>query len=129
MQKKWYEIVETIKTAISIQKALFEKAENLARKMNVSRSRIYALALQDYLRRMENMNLLAQINAAHGDEPKPAEKTLRQKSKRTHRALWMVNGNQTRGYLMGKIGRTSGIRTWIPASTRGIFPLVKTHQT
>jgi hypothetical protein len=55
--------------------------------MKVPRSRIYALALQDYLRRMENMNLLAQINAAHGDEPKAAEKTFRQKSKRAHRRL------------------------------------------
>jgi len=79
--------METIKTAISIQKALFEKAEDLARKMKVPRSRIYALALQDFLRRRENMNLLAQINAAQADEPEASEKNLRQKSKRTHRRL------------------------------------------
>jgi predicted transcriptional regulator len=79
--------METIKTAISIQKALFKKAEDLARKMRVPRSRIYALALQDYIRRRENKNLLAQINAAHAEEPAPSEKRLRQKSKRTHRRL------------------------------------------
>ncbi len=79
--------METIKTAISIQKSLFEKAEDLARKMKVPRSRLYALALQDYLRRRENVNLLAQINAAHSDEPEASEKNLRQKSKRTHRRL------------------------------------------
>jgi len=77
----------TIKTAISIQKSLFEKAEDLARKMKVPRSRVYALALQDYLRRRENRNLLAQINAAQAEEPEASEKNLRQKSKRTHRRL------------------------------------------
>ncbi|MDI6753371.1 MAG: hypothetical protein QME78_03140 [Thermodesulfobacteriota bacterium] len=79
--------METIKTAISIQKSLFEKAEDLAKKMKVPRSRIYALALQDYLHRRENKNLLAQINAAHADEPEASEKNFRQKSKRTHRRL------------------------------------------
>ena len=79
--------METIKTAISIQKSLFEKAEDLARKMKVPRSRIYALALQDYLRRRENKNLLAQINAAQPEEMEASEKNLRQKSKRTHRRL------------------------------------------
>ncbi len=79
--------METIKTAISIQKSLFEKAEDLAKKMKVPRSRLYSLALQDYLRRRENVNLLAQINAAHADEPEASEKNLRQKSKRTHRRL------------------------------------------
>lgn len=79
--------METIKTAISIQKSLFEKAEDLAKKMKVPRSRIYALALQDYFHRRENKNLLAQINAAHADEPEASEKNLRQKSKRTHRRL------------------------------------------
>jgi len=79
--------MNTIKTAISIQKSLFEKAEDLAKKMKVPRSRIYALALQDYFRRRENKNLLAQINAAHADEAEAYEKNLRQKSKRTHRRL------------------------------------------
>jgi hypothetical protein len=55
--------------------------------MKVPRSRLYSLALQDYLRRRENMNLLAQINAAHGEEMEESEKNLRRKSKRTHRRL------------------------------------------
>ena len=79
--------METIKIAISIQKSLFEKAEDLARKMKVPRSRIYALALQDYLRRRENENLLAQINAAQEEELEASEKYRRDKSKRTHRRL------------------------------------------
>jgi len=49
--------------------------------------RQFALALQDYLRRRENKNLLAQINAAQPEEMEASEKNLRQKSKRTHRRL------------------------------------------
>jgi metal-responsive CopG/Arc/MetJ family transcriptional regulator len=60
--------METVKTAISIQKPLFEQAELLARRMRVSRSRLFALALEDYIRRQESRELLARINAAYADE-------------------------------------------------------------
>jgi metal-responsive CopG/Arc/MetJ family transcriptional regulator len=43
--------MENVKTAVSIRKSLFEQAENLARKMKVPRSRLFALALEDYIRR------------------------------------------------------------------------------
>ena len=76
--------MENVKTAISMQKSLFDQAEDLARKMKVSRSRLFVLALEDYLRRQQNRELLAQINAAYADEPDPSEQTLRRKSKRQH---------------------------------------------
>jgi metal-responsive CopG/Arc/MetJ family transcriptional regulator len=79
--------MENVKTAISIQKSLFEQAEDLARKMKVSRSRLFVLALEDYLRRQQNRELLEQINAAYAGEPDPAEQTLRRKSKRQHRKM------------------------------------------
>ena len=79
--------MENVKTAISIQKSLFDQAEDLARKMKVSRSRLFVLALEDYLRRQQNRELLAQINAAYADEPDPSEQTLRSKSKRQHRKI------------------------------------------
>ena len=79
--------MQTVKTAISIQKSLFEQAENLARKMKVSRSRLFVLALEDYIRRQQNRELLAQINAAHAGEPDQTEQTLRRKARRTHRRI------------------------------------------
>jgi metal-responsive CopG/Arc/MetJ family transcriptional regulator len=79
--------MENIKTAISIQKSLFEQAEDLAREMQVSRSRLFALALEDYLRRQQNRELLAQINAAYADEPDQAEQTLRRKLRSQHRRI------------------------------------------
>jgi metal-responsive CopG/Arc/MetJ family transcriptional regulator len=79
--------MENIKTAISIKKSLFEQAEILARKMKVSRSRLFVLALEDYIHEQENRELLAKINAAYSDEPDETEQTLRRKSKHTHRRI------------------------------------------
>jgi predicted transcriptional regulator len=60
--------MDTIKTAISVNKSLFEQAEELAREMNVSRSRLYSLALEEYIRRQENRAMFEQFNAAYADE-------------------------------------------------------------
>ncbi len=53
-----------IKTAISIPAPLFQKAESLAREMSISRSQLFSLAVEDFLRQHENKRLLTQINAA-----------------------------------------------------------------
>jgi len=79
--------MQNIKTAISIQKSLFEQAENLARKMKVSRSRLFVLALEDFIHRQQNRDMLTQINAAYADQPDATEQTLRRKAKRTHRRI------------------------------------------
>ena len=60
-----------IKTAISLQKSLFEQVDSLAREMNISRSRLFALALEDFIRRYQNRQLLEQINQAYPDTPDP----------------------------------------------------------
>ncbi len=79
--------MQNVKTAISIQKSLFEQAEKLAGKMKVSRSRLFALALEEYLRREQNRELFAQINAAYADEPDSTERTLRRKTRSMHRRI------------------------------------------
>ncbi len=79
--------MQNVKTAISIQKSLFEQAEKIARKMKISRSRLFALALEDYIRREQNRELLDQINAAYAAEPDSTEKTLHRKARSTHRRI------------------------------------------
>lgn len=79
--------MQNVKTAISIQKSLFDQAEKIARKMKVSRSRLFALALEDFIQRTQNRELLAQINAAYAEEPDATEKTLRSKTSKTHRRI------------------------------------------
>ena len=48
----------TIKTAISVDEALFEKAKTLARELDISRSRLFALAVQEFIEKHENQHLL-----------------------------------------------------------------------
>jgi len=79
--------MESIKTAISIDKSLFDQANALARKLKVSRSRLFVIALEDFIREQENRELLEKINAVYENEPDEAEKTLRRKSRKSHRRL------------------------------------------
>lgn len=53
-----------MKTAISLPNDLFVKAEELAHKKGVSRSELYATAIEDYLRRQERASLTEEINRA-----------------------------------------------------------------
>lgn len=76
--------MQNLKTAISMQKTLFEEADTLAHTMKVSRSKLFVIALQDYIDRKKNREILAQINAACVDEPDAVEQNLRSKSRSSH---------------------------------------------
>ena len=76
-----------IKTAISLDRSLFEQAEILARKMRVSRSRLFAMALADFLRHCESEQLFQEINAAYLNGPDEAQQVRRQGMHRLHRKL------------------------------------------
>ncbi|MBK7601095.1 MAG: ribbon-helix-helix protein, CopG family [Acidobacteria bacterium] len=65
-----------IKTAISIKDSLFEKIDQLARDLQVPRSHIFVLAVEEYLKRQENLRILARINEAYKDEPEAGERTV-----------------------------------------------------
>jgi predicted transcriptional regulator len=77
----------TVKTAISLQKTLFERAQALASEMKISRSRLFVLALEDFLRRHESQRMLEDIDAAYEDAPDPAEQALRRRMRRQHRQI------------------------------------------
>ena len=62
-----------IKTAISLEEDLFDKANKLADEMKVSRSRLFSIALEDYLKRRENQTLLERLNQAYRDCPDDEE--------------------------------------------------------
>jgi metal-responsive CopG/Arc/MetJ family transcriptional regulator len=77
----------TIKTAISIQKSLFERAERLAQQLNISRSHLFGLAIETFIKNHENQLLLDEINQAYSDEPDPSEKVRLSKMRDQHRKL------------------------------------------
>jgi len=58
-----------IKTAISIEKPIFEQMNILAKDLNISRSRLFALAAQEFLQRHKNIKLLQSLNDAYDDLP------------------------------------------------------------
>jgi len=64
-----------VKTAVSIPEDVFERAETLARALRTSRSRLYALAIEEYVRRHEEQRLVERINAAC-DDPQTEEALL-----------------------------------------------------
>ncbi len=56
-----------IKTAISLDADLFEAVEQAAKEMNVSRSRIFAMAVEAFLERKRNQALLEALNQAYAE--------------------------------------------------------------
>jgi metal-responsive CopG/Arc/MetJ family transcriptional regulator len=62
-----------MKTAISLDGDLLHEADQTARAMGLSRSRLFSLALEDYLRHRRQQQMLDQLNQAYCDEPDPAE--------------------------------------------------------
>lgn len=80
----------TIKTAISLQDSLFEQVEDLARDMNVSRSQLVALALEEFVHRHQNQQLLESINRAYESTAEPDD--LERTSARRQHHRRMVEG-------------------------------------
>jgi predicted transcriptional regulator len=58
-----------VKAAISLDEELFQQAEDLASRMNVTRSGLYSRALSEFVARKRREELLAHINAVCGEEP------------------------------------------------------------
>ena len=73
-----------IKTAISIDKPLFEQVDNLAHELNTSRSRIFSMAATEFIQRHKNQQLLEAINAAYDDIPDVKEETLKSMIRSKH---------------------------------------------
>ena len=65
-----------VKTAISLDEELLIKVSRLADDLHVSRSKVFTLAVQDYLKKQENQSLLAQLNEAYEDFPIEEERGI-----------------------------------------------------
>jgi len=73
-----------IKTAISIDKPLFEQVDDLAHELNTSRSRIFTLAATEFIQRHKNLKLLEAINDAYDDFPDEKEASLKSVMRSRH---------------------------------------------
>lgn len=76
-----------VKTAISIKKSLFDQVNKLADELDVSRSHLFVLAVEAFIRRHENEKLLQQINQACDDLPDSDEDSSLRRRRAPHRQL------------------------------------------
>ena len=76
-----------VKTAISLQRPLFEQVDALAQELQISRSRLFVLAVEAFIQRYQNRKLLEAINEAYGDLPDSEERALRDKMRQQHRRM------------------------------------------
>lgn len=73
-----------VKTAISIEKPIFDQIDAIARRRKLSRSRVFAVAAEEFIQRHRNQELLEAINAAHSEEPDEEEKLLADGMRKKH---------------------------------------------
>ena len=77
----------SVKTAISLQKSLLDQVDQLAQRLDISRSHLFALAAEEFIQRCRNQELLEAINAAYDDSSDLEELIVPQEMRRKHREL------------------------------------------
>lgn len=77
----------TIKTDILIPDSLYQEASDLANEMQVSSTELFAIAIEDYLRRYRNHKLLQSINEAYADGLDSSESAMLEGMRRHQQQL------------------------------------------
>ena len=76
-----------VKTAISLDEGLLIKVNRLANALHISRSKVFTMAVQDYLKKQENQSLLAQLNEAYEDFPSEEEREISKSMRLKHNKI------------------------------------------
>jgi len=81
-----------MKTAISIDDRLLQEADQTARLMGLSRSRLFAVSVSDFLQRQRQEQMLIRLNEVYSHQPETAEKRvlkgMKAKVRRTLKDRW-----------------------------------------
>ena len=77
----------TVKTAISIQESLFDRVNDLAEELQIPRSQLFALAVEEFIKQHENRSIFDALNEVYDDAPGPEEEALREGMRRRQRQL------------------------------------------
>lgn len=59
--------MSTVKTAISVEKSLFDHIDQLAHTLSIPRSRLFVIAVKEYLDRHESQWMLDRLKEAYSD--------------------------------------------------------------
>jgi metal-responsive CopG/Arc/MetJ family transcriptional regulator len=79
--------VATVKTAISIQEFLFDQVNDLAEALQIPRSRLFTLAVEEFIKRYENRSIFEALNAVYDDALDPGEEALQEGMRQQQRQL------------------------------------------
>ena len=66
-----------MKIALSIPDELFESGETLSKRLGVSRSRLYATALAEYVTKHRGRKVTERLNAVYGSEDSRLPRSVR----------------------------------------------------
>jgi metal-responsive CopG/Arc/MetJ family transcriptional regulator len=66
-----------MKTAISIDEDLYRKAEKLSTKLNLSRSQLFAQALEYLLEKSETLEIIQKLNEVYGPNDMETKQTTK----------------------------------------------------
>jgi metal-responsive CopG/Arc/MetJ family transcriptional regulator len=72
-----------MKVALSIPDELFESAETLGKRLGVSRSRLYASALAEYVAKHQTRKVTAQLDAVYATEESGLDPSIRRAQARS----------------------------------------------
>lgn len=79
--------MNTVKTAVCLKKSLFDDAEALAHELKISRSSLFALALERFLRDHTAEALRKSLDEAYDDAPDAEERELQERMLRHERKM------------------------------------------
>jgi metal-responsive CopG/Arc/MetJ family transcriptional regulator len=60
-------LMRSVKTAISVERTLFDRVNDAARRLSIPRSRLFVIAAKEYLERHESQWMLDRLTAAYSD--------------------------------------------------------------
>jgi metal-responsive CopG/Arc/MetJ family transcriptional regulator len=63
--------MSSVKTAISLDQSLFKETNRTARLLRIPRSRVIAMALEEFLHRRRNRETTEQLNRVYANGPDP----------------------------------------------------------
>jgi metal-responsive CopG/Arc/MetJ family transcriptional regulator len=73
-----------MKTAISLPDELFKEVEKIAKEQHYSRSKVFVVALREYLEKRSSKKLLAALNEAYATAESPEEYAVRERGKKRY---------------------------------------------
>ena len=79
--------ITRVRTTISLDESLFQRVEALAKEMSIPRSRLFALAVEEFIARRGNEELRKAINASTEDASDAEEEAAQQAMRDQHRSM------------------------------------------